>query len=126
MVCRHNVLTSYADISRRVGFQSVCCRSPPDRHHLQYHYIQFLAVRSLFGLFIGGVYGNAIEMGLENYSVDARCLMSGILQQGCSLGYVLASCANFGVVRLTRVLQDCLLVRSRSLIWSGHHMNLFP
>lgn len=27
---------------------------------------QFLAVRSLFGLFMGGVYGNAISMALEN------------------------------------------------------------
>jgi hypothetical protein len=27
---------------------------------------QFLAVRSLFGLFMGGVYGNAIAMALEN------------------------------------------------------------
>jgi MFS family permease len=26
---------------------------------------QFLAVRSLFGLFMGGVYGNAIAMALE-------------------------------------------------------------
>ena len=27
---------------------------------------QFLGVRSLFGLFMGGVYGNAIAMALEN------------------------------------------------------------
>lgn len=27
---------------------------------------QFLAVRSLFGLFMGGVYGNAVAMALEN------------------------------------------------------------
>lgn len=30
-------------------------------------------------------------------SVNARGLMSGILQQGYSLGYVLAACANLGV-----------------------------
>jgi len=58
---------------------------------------QFLAVRSLFGLFMGGVYGSAIAMALENCPVDARGLMSGILQQGYSLGYVLAACANLGV-----------------------------
>lgn len=58
---------------------------------------QFLAVRSLFGLFMGGVYGNAIAMALENCPVDARGLMSGILQQGYSFGYVLAACANLGV-----------------------------
>jgi len=34
---------------------------------------QFLAVRSLFGLFMGGVYGNAISMALENcpYVLDS-------------------------------------------------------
>ncbi|KAL8880204.1 MAG: hypothetical protein Q9192_008067, partial [Flavoplaca navasiana] len=58
---------------------------------------QFLAVRSLFGLFMGGVYGNAIAMALENCPVNARGLMSGILQQGYSLGYVFAACANLGV-----------------------------
>ncbi|KAI9054948.1 hypothetical protein LZ554_002091 [Drepanopeziza brunnea f. sp. 'monogermtubi'] len=58
---------------------------------------QFLAVRSLFGLFMGGVYGNAIAMSLEHCPVNARGLMSGILQQGYALGYVLAACANLGV-----------------------------
>ncbi|KLU92600.1 hypothetical protein MAPG_11545, partial [Magnaporthiopsis poae ATCC 64411] len=58
---------------------------------------EFLAVRSLFGLFMGGVYGNAIAMALENSPVDARGLMSGILQQGYSFGYVCAACANLGV-----------------------------
>ncbi|KAJ5763314.1 hypothetical protein N7533_001995 [Penicillium manginii] len=58
---------------------------------------QFLAVRSLFGLFMGGVYGNAIAMSLEHCPVNARGLMSGILQQGYSFGYVLAACANLGV-----------------------------
>jgi MFS family permease len=58
---------------------------------------QFLAVRALFGLFMGGVYGNAIAMALENSPVDARGLMSGLLQQGYSFGYVCAACANLGV-----------------------------
>jgi len=58
---------------------------------------QFLAVRSLFGLFMGGVYGNAVAMALENCPPDARGLMSGILQQGYSFGYVCAACANLGV-----------------------------
>ncbi|GAO16478.1 uncharacterized protein UV8b_06962 [Ustilaginoidea virens] len=58
---------------------------------------QFLAVRSLFGLFMGGVYGNAIAMALEQCPPNARGLMSGILQQGYSFGYVLAACANLGV-----------------------------
>jgi MFS family permease len=60
-------------------------------------YQQFLAVRSIFGLFMGGVYGNAISMALENVPANTRGLMSGILQQGCSLGYVLAACTNLAV-----------------------------
>ncbi|CAJ2499651.1 Uu.00g025040.m01.CDS01 [Anthostomella pinea] len=58
---------------------------------------QFLAVRSLFGLFMGGVYGNAVAMALENCPTEARGLMSGIMQQGYSFGYVLAACASLGV-----------------------------
>jgi len=58
---------------------------------------QFLAVRSLFGLFMGGVYGNAIAMALEHCPTNARGLMSGILQQGYSFGYVIAACTNLGV-----------------------------
>lgn len=36
-------------------------------------------------------------MALENSPADARGLMSGILQQGYSFGYVCAACANLGV-----------------------------
>lgn len=36
-------------------------------------------------------------MALENSPVDARGLMSGVLQQGYSVGYVCAACANLGV-----------------------------
>lgn len=46
---------------------------------------------------MGGVYGNAISMALEHCPTNARGLMSGILQQGYSFGYVLAACANLGV-----------------------------
>ncbi|KAM0255453.1 hypothetical protein ACHAQJ_005753 [Trichoderma viride] len=60
-------------------------------------FTEFLAVRSIFGLFMGGVYGNAIAMALEQCPSNARGLMSGILQQGYSFGYVVAACANLGV-----------------------------
>ena len=36
-------------------------------------------------------------MALENSPADARGLMSGILQQGYSFGYVVAASVNFGV-----------------------------
>ncbi|KAK5635568.1 hypothetical protein RRF57_011281 [Xylaria bambusicola] len=58
---------------------------------------EFLAVRSLFGLFMGGVYGNAVAMALENCPTEARGFMSGVLQQGYSFGYVLAAIVNLAV-----------------------------
>ncbi|KAL1854090.1 hypothetical protein Plec18167_000006 [Paecilomyces lecythidis] len=57
-------------------------------------FTQFVIVRFLFGIFIGGVYGNAISMALENCPLNARGLMSGIVQQGFSTGFVIAACIN--------------------------------
>jgi len=57
----------------------------------------FLAIRALFGIAMGGIWGSAISMALENIPVEARGLASGVLQQGYSFGYVLAACMNLGV-----------------------------
>ncbi|PVI01858.1 MFS general substrate transporter [Periconia macrospinosa] len=54
-------------------------------------YNQFLAVRALFGIAMGGLYGNAAATALEDCPEEARGLMSGILQQGYALGYLLAT-----------------------------------
>ncbi|ETS73130.1 hypothetical protein PFICI_15075 [Pestalotiopsis fici W106-1] len=102
---------------------------------------QFLAVRSLFGLFMGGVYGNAVAMALENCALDARGLMSGIMQQGYSFGYVLASCAVLGFgsggdtwkkvfwvaagLSIAAGLIRCLFPESKQFVEakkSGHHI----
>jgi SHS family lactate transporter-like MFS transporter len=45
-------------------------------------YQQFLACRALFGIAMGGLYGNAAATALEDCPEEARGLMSGILQQG--------------------------------------------
>jgi MFS family permease len=50
---------------------------------------QFLAVRSLFGLFMGGVYGNAIAMALEHCPYVSSLLMKNailMLTSGSMLG----------------------------------------
>lgn len=47
-------------------------------------YSQFLACRALFGVAMGGLYGNAAATALEDCPEEARGLMSGILQQGVS------------------------------------------
>ncbi|KAI0106822.1 MFS general substrate transporter [Daldinia grandis] len=87
---------------------------------------QFLAVRSLFGLFMGGVYGNAVAMALENCPTESRGLMSGILQQGYALGYVLAACANLGVGGDTDTWKTVFWIASGLSIGAGLLRCLFP
>ncbi|KHN94975.1 carboxylic acid transport protein [Metarhizium album ARSEF 1941] len=87
---------------------------------------QFLAVRSLFGLFMGGVYGNAIAMALEQCPSNARGLMSGILQQGYSFGYVLAGCANLGVGGGTNTWKTVFWIAAGFSIVVGLIRMLFP
>jgi putative sialic acid transporter len=87
---------------------------------------QFLAVRSLFGLFMGGVYGNAIAMALENCPVNARGLMSGILQQGYAFGYVLAACVNLGVGGATNSWKTVFWIGAGISIGVGIIRMLFP
>ncbi|GJN90545.1 hypothetical protein Rhopal_003557-T1 [Rhodotorula paludigena] len=55
---------------------------------------QFLAVRCLFGIAMGGIWGLAAALGLENMPVEARGLFSGILQQGYAVGYLIAAVLN--------------------------------
>lgn len=54
-------------------------------------YKQFLAVRALFGIAMGGLYGNAAATALEDCPKEARGIISGLLQQGYAFGYLLAT-----------------------------------
>lgn len=54
-------------------------------------YQQFLACRALFGIAMGGLYGNAAATALEDCPEAARGLISGMLQQGYAFGYLLAT-----------------------------------
>ncbi|KAH9204941.1 major facilitator superfamily domain-containing protein [Leptodontidium sp. 2 PMI_412] len=60
-------------------------------------YRQFLAVRAMFGIAMGGIYGNAAATALEDCPEEARGLMSGVYQSGHAFGYLLATvfCINF-------------------------------
>ncbi|KAK8081114.1 H+ symporter family protein [Apiospora hydei] len=64
-------------------------------------YDQFLACRALFGVAMGGLYGNAAATALEDLPTEARGLMSGILQQGYAFGYLLATAFARGLVNTT-------------------------
>ncbi|KAH6629646.1 sugar transporter family protein [Boeremia exigua] len=54
-------------------------------------YEQFLGVRALFGIAMGGLYGNATATALEDCPEAARGIISGMLQQGYAFGYLLAT-----------------------------------
>ena len=64
-------------------------------------YGQFLAVRSLFGVAMGGLYGNAAATALEDCPDAARGIISGMLQQGYAFGYLLATAFARGLVNTT-------------------------
>jgi MFS transporter, SHS family, lactate transporter len=64
-------------------------------------YDQFLAVRALFGIAMGGLYGNAAATALEDCPPEARGILSGMLQQGYAFGYLLATACARGLVNTT-------------------------
>lgn len=64
-------------------------------------YKQFLACRALFGIAMGGLYGNAAATALEDCPSAARGLISGMLQQGYAFGYLLATVFARGLVDTT-------------------------
>ncbi|GAA5857105.1 hypothetical protein JCM9279_001785 [Rhodotorula babjevae] len=59
---------------------------------------QFLAVRCLFGIAMGGIWGLSAALALENMPVHARGLFSGLLQQGYAVGYLISAVINLTLV----------------------------
>lgn len=64
-------------------------------------YGQFLAVRALFGIAMGGLYGNAAATALEDCPEAARGIISGMLQQGYAFGYLMATAFSRALVNTT-------------------------
>lgn len=52
---------------------------------------QFLGVRALYGICMGGLLGPAAATALEDLPYDARGILSGLFQQGYAVGYLLAA-----------------------------------
>lgn len=71
---------------------------------------QFLGVRALFGIIMGGIYGNATATALDDCPARARGFISGFLQQGYAFGYLLA-------VIFTRALADTQKHKWRAVYW---------
>jgi len=64
-------------------------------------YNQFLGVRAIYGIAMGGLYGNAAATALEDCPEEARGIVSGMLQQGYAFGYLLATAFARGLVNTT-------------------------
>ncbi|ODV84745.1 hypothetical protein CANARDRAFT_200063 [[Candida] arabinofermentans NRRL YB-2248] len=76
------------------------------------NYQQFLLVRALFGILLGGVYGSAAATSLDDCPIEARGFISGFLQQGYAFGYLMA-------VVFTRAIADNVSKTWRALFWFG-------
>jgi len=75
-------------------------------------YNEFLGVRALFGIAMGGLYGNAAATALEDCPEAARGIISGMLQQGYAFGYLLATV-------FSRAFVDTVGHGWRPLFWFG-------
>jgi len=59
------------------------------------NYTTFLVLRALFGIGMGGEWGVGASLAMEKVPVRLRGLLSGFLQQGYAMGFLLASLCNF-------------------------------
>jgi SHS family lactate transporter-like MFS transporter len=62
------------------------------------HFTAFLVLRALFGIAMGGEWGVGASLAMESVPAKWRGVLSGILQQGYALGYMLASFAYFFIL----------------------------
>src|SRR3954452_7304650 len=58
------------------------------------NYTTFLVLRALFGIGMGGEWGVGASLAMEKVPPRLRGLLSGFLQQGYAMGFLLASIAN--------------------------------
>ncbi|KAI9915320.1 hypothetical protein PsorP6_008345 [Peronosclerospora sorghi] len=76
------------------------------------NYTQFLWIRALFGIAMGGLYGNVAATALEDCPPAARGVVSGMMQQGYAFGYLLA-------VVFARIFVNTTRHGWRPLFWFG-------
>jgi SHS family lactate transporter-like MFS transporter len=58
-------------------------------------FVQFLIIRALFGIVMGGQWGVGVSLAMEKVPGRFRGILSGLLQQGYALGFLLAAAAYF-------------------------------
>ncbi|MBV9611949.1 MAG: MFS transporter [Acidobacteriaceae bacterium] len=59
------------------------------------NFTTFLVLRALFGIGMGGEWGVGASLAMEKVPLKLRGLLSGLLQQGYALGYLLAALCRF-------------------------------
>ncbi|KAG0645506.1 Carboxylic acid transporter [Hyphodiscus hymeniophilus] len=64
-------------------------------------YQSFVACRVLFGIAMGGLYGNAASTALEDCPEPSRGLVSGMFQSGYSFGFLLATVFYYALAERT-------------------------
>ncbi len=62
------------------------------------NFTTFLVLRALFGIGMGGEWGVGASLAMEAVPARWRGILSGVLQEGYAVGYLLASCAYFVVL----------------------------
>ena len=60
-------------------------------------YKSFLILRALFGIGMGGEWGVGASLAMEKVPARWRGVLSGVLQEGYAVGYLLAACCYFFV-----------------------------
>ncbi len=58
-------------------------------------FVHFLLIRGLFGVVMGGQWGVGVSLAMEEVPAPYRGLLSGLLQQGYAIGFLIASGAYF-------------------------------
>ncbi len=56
---------------------------------------QFLIIRAIFGIVMGGQWGIGVTLAMEEVPARLRGIMSGVLQEGYAIGYLLAGAAYY-------------------------------
>jgi len=60
-------------------------------------FVQFLVVRAVFGVVMGGQWGVGVSLAMEKVPARYRGVLSGLLQQGYAIGFLLAAGAYFWI-----------------------------
>jgi SHS family lactate transporter-like MFS transporter len=61
-------------------------------------FTQFLIIRAVFGVVMGGQWGVGVSLAMEKVPTRYRGVLSGLLQQGYSIGFLLAAGAYYLIV----------------------------